>query len=227
MKEFDMNHLVDEIVKEITNSRNTYAATTTTTLTDNRVPIGVSARHCHLTKCDFIKLFGDTGSLTKKGDLLQPGQFAANEAVTIAGPKGSIERVRVLGPFRKHTQVEVSMTDSIKLGLKPPIRESGNIEFSSPVTIIGPKGSIYKEKGLIIAQAHVHMSVNDAKRLHVQDGDFVRVKTLNEQRPISFEKVKIRVSPNYVLEMHIDTDEANAAHIQSGDFGEIILGEKR
>lgn len=221
MKKFDMDHLVDEIVKEITNSK------CTNTYTDSRVPIGVSARHCHLTKCDFIKLFGDRGSLTKKGNLLQPGQFAANETVTIAGPKGSIHKVRVLGPFRKHTQVEVSMTDSIKLGLKPPIRESGNIEDSSPVTIIGPKGSIYKEKGLIIAQAHIHMPIDDAKKFHVQDGDFVRVRTLNEQRPLSIEKVKIRVSPSYVLEMHIDTDEANAAHIQSGDFGEIILGGKR
>ncbi|MEK5442512.1 phosphate propanoyltransferase [Fredinandcohnia sp. FSL W7-1320] len=216
MKKCEIDHLVDSIVKELTHSKNKYQKD------DTLVPIGVSGRHCHLTKEDFATLFGKTGSLTKKGNLSQPGQFAANETVTIAGPKGSIQNLRILGPFRKHTQVEVSITDSIKLGLKPPIRESGNIEHSSPFTIIGPKGSIFMEKGLIIAKAHIHMSPNDANRFRVQDGDFVRIKIRNEYRPISFEKVKVRISPNYVLEMHIDTDEANAANIRTGEFGELV-----
>ncbi|PLT32700.1 phosphate propanoyltransferase [Bacillus sp. V5-8f] len=217
MERIELDHLVDEIVKKLSVTENIDKKTA-----GRPIPIGVSARHCHLSKEDFAKIFGKEGSLTKKGDLLQPDQFAANETVAIAGPKGSIEKVRVLGPFRKHTQVEVSISDSVKLGLKPPIRESGNIANSSPVTIIGPKGSIYLEEGLIIAQAHIHMSPSDAARFRVQDGDFVRVKINNERRPISFEKVKVRESPHYVLEMHIDTDEANAANVISGDFAELI-----
>lgn len=221
MKKYEIDHLVDEIVKELTSSKST-----TVKKIDNQIPIGISARHCHLSRADFATLFGNKGSLTKKGDLLQPGQFAANETVTIAGPKGSIQKVRILGPFRKHTQVEVSITDSIKLGLDVSIRESGNIEDTSPFTIIGPNGSIYKEKGIIIAQAHIHMSPNDASRFRVQDGECVRVKMPNEHRSLTFEKVKVRVSSKYVLEMHIDTDEANAANVKSGDLGELNLHGK-
>ncbi len=217
MNKYKIDHLVDEIVKELTSPENKHSRSI-----DNRVPIGVSGRHCHLTEESFATLFGNR-CLSKKGNLLQPGQFAANETVTIAGPKGSIEHVRVLGPFREQIQVEVSITDSIKLGLTAPIRESGNVEDSSPFTMIGPKGSIYVEKGLIVAQAHIHMSPDDASRFHVQDGMFVRIKMVNKLRPLTFEQVKVRVSPNYVLEMHIDTDEANAANVRSGDFGELIL----
>ncbi|NSL51048.1 phosphate propanoyltransferase [Bacillus sp. P2(2020)] len=213
----DIDHLVEEIVKELTNkhamknSNDKYL-----------VPIGVSGRHCHLTKSDFEKLFGSEASLTKKADLSQPGQFAANETVTIAGPKGSIQNVRILGPLRRKTQVEISLTDARKLGVTPPIRESGELMDSSPVTIIGPKGSIYLKEGLIIAQAHIHMNPEDAVRFNVKDGEFVRVKIINESRPISFEKVKVRVSPNFVLEMHIDTDEANAADVKPGTFGKLF-----
>nr|WP_317853548.1 phosphate propanoyltransferase [Neobacillus sp. Marseille-Q6967] len=189
-------------------------------------PIGVSARHCHFNEKDLETLFGKGYQLTKKTDLLQPGQFAANETVTIAGPKGSIERVRVLGPLRNATQVEVSQTDAMKLGLNPPIRESGNLQGSSPITIIGPKGSIYLEEGLIIAQAHIHMPPDVARQLHVQDGDYIKVEIDNPIRPISFEKVRIRISSKYVLEMHIDTDEANAGFIKSGQKGKIINAGK-
>jgi putative phosphotransacetylase len=186
------------------------------------VPIGISARHCHLSERDLERLFGMGYQLTKKSDLSQPGQFAANETVTIVGPRGSIEKVRVLGPLRKVTQVEVSKTDSIRLGLNPPIRESGNIKGSSPVTIVGPKGSIYLEEGLIIAQAHIHMPQDVAHHLDLKDGEYVKVEIMNKDRPIRFEKVRIRVSPNFKLEMHIDTDEANAGSIINGQKGRLI-----
>ena len=169
------------------------------------IPLAVSARHCHLSRRDLEALFGSGYELTPKRALSQPGQFAAQETVMIAGPRGGIENVRVLGPARNLTQVEVSKTDSIKLGLQPPLRKSGDIKGSSPVTIIGPKGSIYFQEGLIIAQAHVHMSPADAAAFHVSDGEYVRI-TVESGRALSFENVLIRVSPDYRLEMHLDTD---------------------
>lgn len=185
------------------------------------IPIGVSARHCHLREQDLEMLFGKGYQLTKKSELLQPDQFSANETVTIVGPKGSIEKVRVLGPLRKATQVEVSQTDAIRLGLNPPIRESGNIGGSSPVTLVGPKGSIYLKEGLIIAQAHIHMPSEDARNLDLQDGEYVKVAFSNEKRSITFEKVRIRIWHKFILEMHIDTDEANAGSIITGQKGRL------
>lgn len=185
---------------------------------DKIIPIAVSARHVHLNKEDLEILFGKEFELTKKADLSQPGQFAANETITIVGPRGSLERVRILGPARNMTQVEVSMTDSIKLGVKPPVRESGNIAGSAAITLVGPKGSVYKKEGLIIAQSHIHMNEQDAAKFSVKDGEYIRVTTKGE-RPITLEKVLIRVSSRYQLEMHIDTDEANAAFIKTGNCG--------
>ncbi|WCK52589.1 phosphate propanoyltransferase [Aneurinibacillus sp. Ricciae_BoGa-3] len=185
------------------------------------IPIAVSARHCHLSKTDLEALYGKGYELTKKADLYQPGQFAANETVTIIGTRGSIQNVRILGPMRNVTQVEVSKTDSIKLGLNVPIRESGDIKGTSPITLLGPKGAIYLKEGLIIAQAHIHMSPHDADYYNVQNGEYVRISTDNE-RPITFEKILIRVSPKYRLEMHIDTDEANACAITTGPKGNLI-----
>lgn len=189
-------------------------------VTDSMIPIAVSARHCHLSITDLELLFGKDAELTKKADLSQPGQFAAKETVTIVGPKGSIERVRILGPARSLTQVEVSRTDSIKLGIKAPIRQSGDIKGSSPITIVGPKGSIYLKEGLIVAQAHIHMNEEDATRFHVTNGEYVSIK-VDKERPITFEKVLIRVSPRYKLEMHIDTDEANAGAIGGAVYGRL------
>lgn len=191
---------------------------------EQKVPIAVSARHCHLCKEDVEKLFGKGYELTKRVSLSQPEQFAAEETVTIVGPRGSIERVRVLGPARSITQVEVSSTDSIRLGLKPPIRQSGDIKGSSPITIVGPKGSIYLKEGLIIAQAHIHMNPEDAKRFRVSNGDYVSVKVEGD-RPITFDRVLIRVSSRYKLEMHIDTDEANAGAILSSGAGILMKQE--
>ena len=187
------------------------------------VPIGVSARHCHFSEEDFNILFGDEKKLTKLKELSQPGQFAANETVLISGPKGSIEKVRILGPFRKDTQVEISQTDSIKLGVTPPIRQSGDIGKSSAVTIIGPKGSVYKKEGLIIAQAHIHTPPEIAQRYRLVDGQKVSVIVNREVRKICFSNVIIRIAPQFAWEMHIDTDEANASSIQTGQKGKVLL----
>jgi len=186
------------------------------------IPIGVSARHCHLDKESMEILFGKGYKLTNKANLSQPNQFAANETVIIAGPRGSIANVRILGPLRPTTQIEISQTDAFKLGLNPPIRLSGNTKGSSSVTVIGPKGSIYLQEGLIIAQAHIHMNPGDAEKFSVDNGDFVAVKIDNGQRAIQFSKTLIRVSENYHLEMHIDTDEANALDLGPNSTIKII-----
>lgn len=188
----------------------------------NMVPIAVSARHIHLSEHDLAVLFGPSYVLKKKKDLSQPNQFAAEETVMLAGPKGAIERVRILGPPRGRTQVEVSRTDAMKMGIDPPVRQSGDIAGSSPVTVIGPKGSLSLTEGLIIAQAHIHMSRGDAETFGVHDGQYVKVET-GTDRPITFEKVLVRVSPAYKLEMHIDTDEANAGFVHSGQAGYVKL----
>lgn len=185
------------------------------------VPIGVSARHIHLTQEHVEALFGEGYHLTRKKDLMG-GQFAANETVTIVGLKlRAIENVRVLGPVRKQTQVEISATDAIRLGVNAPIRESGKIEGSAPIAVVGPKGAIYLDEGCIIAMRHIHMSPKDAMAAGVHDGDIVSVKADNERGTI-FNHVKIRVDDSFTLEMHIDTDEANAAKIATGDTVRII-----
>lgn len=191
---------------------------------DGKIPIGVSARHVHLAQAEVEQLFGENYQLTPKFELSQPGQFAAEETVVIAGPKGSINRVRILGPARTLTQVEVSWTDAMKLGVKPPLRISGDIKDSSPVTLIGLKGSVVLPEGLIIAQAHIHMSPADSERFQVVDGQSVQIK-VQGLRPIILSNVMIRVSERYRLEMHIDTDEANAGLIQQGAFAEIVNGQ--
>ena len=153
---------------------------------------------------------------------LMGGQFASNEVVTIVGVKlRAIENVRILGPVRSKTQVEISATDSITLGVKAPIRESGNVEGSAPIAIIGPKGAIYIKEGCIIAKRHIHMSPADAKEAGVTDGQVVSVKADNERGTI-FNHVQIRVDDSFTLEMHIDTDEANAARIRTGDTVRIM-----
>jgi putative phosphotransacetylase len=207
-------HLIRAVIEEVVSQISTQP------LSDKLIPIAVSARHCHLSPSDVETLFGKGYQLTKFKDLSQPGQFAANETVTIVGPRGSIHNVRVLGPSRELTQVEVSRTDAIHLGINPPLRESGNIAGSSPITIVGPAGSIYLKEGAILALAHIHMHPTDAEAFGVKNGEFVRV-TIENDRAVSFEKVLIRVSPNYRLEMHIDTDEANAGLITTGQKGRL------
>lgn len=186
-----------------------------------QVPVGVSARHIHLTQQDVETLFGEGYRLTKKKDLMG-GQYACNETVTIVGLKlRAIENVRVLGPVRKASQVEISSTDALKLGIKAPVRESGNVAGSAPIAVVGPKGAIYMKEGCIVAMRHIHMSPADAAAAGVHDGDEVSVKADNERGTV-FNHVKIRVNDSFTLEMHIDTDEANASKIKTGDRVTII-----
>ncbi|MCR2045754.1 phosphate propanoyltransferase [Acetatifactor muris] len=186
-----------------------------------QVPVGVSARHIHLTQEHVETLFGEGYHLTKKKDLMG-GQYACNETVTVVGLKlRAIENVRVLGPVRKASQLEISATDTMKLGVAAPVRESGNIAGSAPVAVVGPKGVIYLKEGCIIAMRHIHMSPADAAAAGVHDGDIVSVRADNERGTV-FNQVKIRVNDSFTLEMHIDTDEANASKIKTGDRVTII-----
>ena len=186
-----------------------------------KVPVGVSNRHIHLTQADVETLFGPGYQLTKKKDLMG-GQFASNEMCTIVGLKlRAIENVRILGPVRSKSQVEISATDARTLGIKAPIRQSGDIKGSAPIALVGPKGALYLKEGCIIAARHIHMSPSDAKAVGLKDGDFVSVKAENERGAV-MENVKIRVDESFTLEMHIDTDEANACGIKQDDLVAII-----
>jgi len=187
----------------------------------DKIPVGLSNRHLHLTIQDIEILFSKGARLTKLRDLSQPGQFAANETITLVGPKGRMDKVRVLGPARKETQVEVSKTDSYILGIKPPVRISGDVKGSSGVKIIGPRGEIDLREGAIVALRHIHMSGDEARGFGVKDGDMVKVRVPRE-RALIFDNVMIRSGPTHKLDFHIDIDEANAAGLSQGDFVEII-----
>ena len=183
---------------------------------DAGVPIGISNRHIHLTREHVETLFGKGYQLTKCKDLSQPGQYACKEVLTIVGPSmRAIEGVRVLGPERKKSQVEISRTDSFTLKVKPPVRESGDLAGSAPITIVGPKGIVTLDEGCIIANRHIHMSVEEGEKFGVRDGEYVDVE-LNGERRSLFYDVQIRVHKDFRLEMHIDTDDANAAGVGNG-----------
>jgi acetate kinase len=184
------------------------------------IPIEVSAHHIHLSPEHIEALFGPGHTLTPQSELSQPGQFASVEQVTLVGPKGTVERVRVLGPARKESQVEISMTEQFKLGIHPPIRQSGDLKDTPGITLRGTAGEVTLERGVICAMRHIHMSPIDALNCGVRDKYVVRVRVEGD-RELVFGDVLIRVSPNYRLAMHIDTDEANAAHITTGAHGVI------
>lgn len=186
-----------------------------------QVPIGVSARHIHLTREHVSILFGEGAELTVMKPLSQPGQFAANETVAVYGPKGSFPKVRILGPVRKATQLEVSRTDAFVLGLNPPVRESGDIENTPGIRIVGPAGEVTVDKGVIVAARHIHFHTSDAQKWGIADKQRLKVRVGGE-RGVVFENVIARVSDEFALDMHIDTDEGNAAGVSTGDMGEII-----
>jgi len=186
------------------------------------IQVGVSNRHIHLSTHDKEVLFGKEYELTRVKDLKQPGQFACDEVLTLKGPKDQIFKVRVLGPERKQTQVEISQSDCIKLGIEAPLRESGDLKGSSPVTIIGPKGTLTLSEGGITALRHIHMTVDDAKTFGVHNGQIVSVK-VNTPKGGIYENVLVRSGEAHSLEMHIDTDEANAMGIQNNDKVELIV----
>lgn len=186
------------------------------------IPVSVSARHLHLSPDHVAYLFGDGYELTPFKKISQPNQYACKEQVTLEGPKGRIERVRVLGPARGRTQVEVSRTDARILGLKPPVRHSGDLEGSSPVTIIGPSGRrLELEEGCIIADRHIHMTPSDASNYQVADGEKVAVEVYGE-KPGILKNVTIRVKDSYALDMHIDTDDGNAFLIEGSSSVKLL-----
>jgi putative phosphotransacetylase len=185
------------------------------------VPVGVSARHIHLSPEHIEVLFGKGAELTEMKPLSQPGQFAANETVEVIGPKGTFPKVRILGPARGRTQLEVSRTDAFFLGINPPVRESGDIAGSAGIKIKGPAGEVTIEEGVIVAARHIHFHTSDAERWGISDKQRLSVR-LGGERGLILENVIARVSPHYALDMHIDTDEANAAGAKTGDTAEII-----
>ena len=185
------------------------------------VPVAASNRHIHVSSADLETLFGKGYALTPERALSQPGQFAAKETVTISGSKGKIDQVRVLGPARGKTQVEILMTDAFKLGVSPVVRLSGDLEGTPGATIIGPAGSLELSAGVIVAMRHVHISVEQAAWLGLQNGDLVSIRK-GGVRALVFENVPVRCGEGHSLELHLDMEEANAGSIKNGELLEIV-----
>lgn len=206
-----MENLLNEIVEEVINRVKKEAF----------IEVEASGRHVHLSREDVDKLFGKGYELTKLKDLSQPGQYACKERVTITGPKGSLKNVVVLGPCRANTQVEISLTDGSSLGLKAPIKQSGDLEGTLGIKISTENGAVELDKGLMVAKRHIHMKPCDAKKFDVCDNEVVQVKVMG-QRPLIFDDVVVRVSESFETYMHIDYDEANACGYSKGTFAKII-----
>ncbi|MEG2455737.1 MAG: phosphate propanoyltransferase [Oscillospiraceae bacterium] len=184
------------------------------------LPLEASGRHVHLSRRDVDGLFGAGHRLTPKKELSQPGQFACEERVTLVGPKGSLKNVVVLGPERGESQVEISLTDGVVLGIAPPVRQSGDTANTPGITLQNGDRSVTLARGLIVARRHIHMSPEEAERFGVRDGQTVSLKCLTA-RPVTFGDVTVRVSPSFSAAVHLDYDEANAAGFQKGDRGMI------
>jgi len=178
---------------------------------------GVSNRHLHLSQEDVETLFGPGATLSMFRELRQPGQYACDEQVNLIGPRGTINRVRVLGPTRRQTQIEISQTDSYTLGIRPPLRDSGDLAGSEGIVIEGPAGKVELKEGVILAKRHVHFHPSDAEPLGIKDKELVKVSVAGE-RGLIFENVLARVHETFALEFHVDLDEANAALLKSGDI---------
>lgn len=185
------------------------------------LPVSLSNRHLHISKEHLEILFGEGHELTKMKDLSQPGQYACEEKVDMVGPKSTFKGVRILGPVRPETQIEISVFDARTLGLEAAVRASGNIKGTPGCTIVGPKGQVELKEGVIVASRHIHMHPDDAEKFGLKDRDIVKVRVGGE-RAVVFENVVVRVHPEYALDMHIDIEEGNAAGIQNGEKGEVI-----
>ncbi len=186
------------------------------------IPIAISGRHIHLDRETMDKLFGEGSELEVHKEISQPGQFASKQKLNLVGPRSRIDGVRVLGPLRSKNQIEISRTDEFKLGVDAPIRGSGHVEGSAPITLEGPKATVRLEEGLICARRHIHMTPEDAEAYGVEAGDEVEVEITGGPRDLTFGDVLVRVKSSYLLEMHIDTDEANAAELSRGAQGDMV-----
>lgn len=183
------------------------------------IPVGISNRHLHLTQEHFETLFGKGAAPKKYRDVRQPGYYACHEAVTVAGPKGQLKNVRLVGPYRPQTQVELSRADALVLGISPPVRESGQLRGSAPAKLIGPRGEVDLKEGVILAMRHVHLHPREAQAIGIEDKEMVRVRAgAGGGRALVFEDVVCRVSDKFALEFHVDTEEANAAGLKTGDI---------
>lgn len=188
-----------------------------------RIPIAVSARHAHLSQSTLDTLFGPGHRLRPRTPLSQPGQFSAQETVSLVGPRGRLDKVRLMGPARAEDQVEISRSDEFVLGIDAPVRISGDVKNTPGITLEGPAGRATIDHGVITARRHIHMHPDDAARLGVRDHQPVQVRIDSEGRDLTFGDVVVRISPEFKLEMHLDTDEANAAGVRQGDSGELLV----
>jgi putative phosphotransacetylase len=225
----DYNTLIDNITKKIlqelaqrekpsweSQARNSFSAK------GNWIPVGISARHVHITREIFEQLYGHGKELTVYTELYQPGEFASAEVLTLIGPRlKAIQDVRILGPFREYTQVELSRTDGVALGIDPPVRKSGDLKGSEPIVLVGPGGAVSLKEGAICANRHIHINPQNAERLEVKDDEIVKAKVPGV-RAITFENVQIRVNDKFLLQMHLDTDDANAAGVKCGESAELV-----
>lgn len=207
MNDISLDYIIDEVIKRVKK--------------EMLIEVEASGRHVHLTPEHVDILFGKGHKLTKIKDLSQPGQYACAERVTITGPKGSIHNVIVLAPPRKDTQIEVSLTDALTLGINAPVKESGHIDGTPGITISTERASITLDKGVIVAKRHIHITPEDAEKFNVKDQELVSVEVLGK-RPLIFEDTVIRVSPNFRTFMHIDYDEANACGFTKGTLCRIL-----
>jgi putative phosphotransacetylase len=185
------------------------------------IPVNMSNRHIHVSKEHLEILFGEGHELTNIKDLSQPGQFACDERVDIVGPKSTLKDVRILGPVRPNTQVEISMYDARTMGVEGMVRASGNIQGTPGCTVVGPKGKVELKEGVIVAARHIHLHTSDSERFGLKDKDVVKVR-IGDERALVLENVIVRVHLTYAMDMHIDIEEGNAAGIKNGVLGEII-----
>ncbi|MGY0613655.1 phosphate propanoyltransferase [Vibrio sp. FJH11] len=212
--------ITQQIMKELFGQSTTLATNRNVTAHNSSnklvVPIGISNRHVHLSREDMDALFGVGSELTRFKAVKQPGQYAAEEVVTLKGPKGELQKVRVLGPLRSETQVEISIADGFALGVRAPVRMSGDLESSPSIELIGPRGKVIKEHGVIVAWRHIHISPQDAESFGLRDGMEIDVETQGDRAGI-LRNVVVRVSNDAVMEMHIDVEEANAFGLKNND----------
>lgn len=191
---------------------------------ENTLPVGLSNRHIHVSQKDLDILFGEGYELTKFKDLSQPGQYACEEKVDVVGPKGTLKGVRILGPVRSNTQFELSVSDAFALGVKPIVRNSGDIVDTPGAKLVGPKGEVEIDSGIIVAARHIHMHTSDAEKFGVADNDIVNVR-VKGPRGLIFENVLVRAHKDFALEMHVDIEEGNACGLRNGDLVELIKVE--
>ena len=221
-----MNTVDERIIQEIVHqclaaSRRPVDLVATLSPGDLRIITGVSNRHVHLCREDLTELFGEGYELTPLKELSQPGFFSARETLIVGGPKGALTGIRILGPLRKTTQIEISLSDGRYLGVVPPVRQSGEVGPSPALTLIGPRGTVVNNTGVIAAWRHIHMDEAQAGRLDIRNGEMVSVRT-SGSRALVLDNVVVRTAKDMATQLHIDTDEGNSANIQTGDIVEIV-----